>query len=70
MWKVTRKYEQIVQIIGTAKLEILAEDQCSTKFNELENIAAGKKHLGFTNHCKWQDNMTSGRKSKLFADIW
>ena len=36
----------------------------------MENIAARKKHWGFTNHRKWQDNMTSGRKSKLFADIW
>ena len=60
----------MVQIMGTAKLETSAEDQCSTKFNELENIAAGKKHLGFTNHRKWHDNMTSGRKSMLLADIW
>ena len=46
----------IVQVMGTAKLEISAsEDQCSTEFSELENIAAGKKHFGSTNHCKWQE---------------
>ena len=44
--KVT-KFEKIVQVTGTTNLENLAaEDQCSTKFSELENLAAGKKYLG------------------------
>ena len=36
----------IVQVMGTAKLEnSAAEDQCSTKFSELKNIAA-EKYIG------------------------
>ena len=61
--KSNQKTWMIVQIMGTAKLEIsAAEDQCSTKFSELENIAA-EKNIGVL----WI--IASGRKSKLFTDI-
>ena len=54
-----KKTRLIVQVMSTAKLEIsAAEYQCSTKFSELEKIAA-EKNIGdiriISNHSKRQE---------------